>query len=124
MVVSVVAHLVRDDAVGGGSAVEPLEVVVAFAAGGLLLVPLRIDGQRRDERAAHGPERLHLRRAQPVRVPVALAPPQQRASPPPPRRRRRRWLILLRCHSSWHGLCGVRIRISLNILWRLASMYI
>jgi len=88
-----IAHLVGDGAVGGGCAVEPLEAgLLGAAAAGLVEEPL--DGQGRDDRAAHGPERLHLRRAQPVRVHLALASPQHRA-PPPPRRR-----LLLRRHDS------------------------
>jgi len=75
-------HLVGDGRVGGGGEVEALEVL---AAGRVPAAGVGVRGQRGDERAAHGAERLHLRRVHPVRVPVALpAAAQERVAPRPP----------------------------------------
>ena len=72
-------HLVGDGGVGGGGEVEALEVL---AAGRVPASGVGVRGQRRDERAAHGAERLHLRRVHPVRVPLALPPAaQERVAP-------------------------------------------
>ena len=77
-----VVHLVGDGGVGGGGEVEALEVL---AAGRVPAAGVGVRGQRGDERAAHGAERLHLRRVHPVRVPVALPPAaQERVAPRPP----------------------------------------
>jgi len=104
-----VAHLFGDGTVGRRGEVEPLEVL-AFAAVAAVAVerPFRHRRQRqgRDERAAHGAERLHLRQVQPVRVPLAPAPPQQRVSPPPAPCRRLRLLLRRHYQLLLAGVCG------------------
>ena len=97
-------HLVGDGRVGGGGEVEALEVL---AAGRVPAAGVGVRGQRGDERAAHGAERLHLRRVQPVRVPLAPSPPQQWVAPPPtPCRRRLRLLLRRHYQLLLAGVCG------------------